>query len=164
MKLRLISWFPVIIMMVIIFSFSAKPAVSSEESSMTIANGILNVYEKIANDQIPEAERTQKLSNIDHIVRKGAHFFEYSVLSCTFVFFFRVRKKKVSRLFLYSVVLTGLYASTDEFHQLFVPGRSGQIKDVLIDTSGAAAGAFLLCLIIFLSGRKRIKAGITSSK
>jgi VanZ family protein len=34
-------------------------------------------------------------------------------------------------------VLTALYASTDEFHQTFVPGRHGSAVDVAIDSTGA---------------------------
>ena len=40
-----------------------------------------------------------------------------------------------------------LYAASDEFHQLFVPGRSGQITDVLIDSGGLLAGILLVVLI-----------------
>ena len=36
------------------------------------------------------------------------------------------------------------YAATDEFHQLFVPGRSGQISDVLLDSAGALAGVWIM--------------------
>ena len=40
-----------------------------------------------------------------------------------------------------------LYAITDEIHQLFVPGRSGMIKDVFIDSLGIITGV-IICLII----------------
>jgi VanZ family protein len=40
-----------------------------------------------------------------------------------------------------------LYAASDEFHQTFVPNREGCVRDVLIDTCGAAAGLFLLWLL-----------------
>ena len=36
-----------------------------------------------------------------------------------------------------------LYACTDEFHQLFMDGRAGQFKDVLIDTAGGSTGILL---------------------
>ena len=39
-----------------------------------------------------------------------------------------------------------LYACTDEFHQLFVPGRSGNFRDVIIDTSGGVLSAILFGL------------------
>jgi VanZ family protein len=40
-----------------------------------------------------------------------------------------------------AVLLTSAYAASDEYHQLFVPLRSGDIHDWLADTVGAAAGA-----------------------
>lgn len=40
-----------------------------------------------------------------------------------------------------------LYAASDEFHQLFVPGRSGRLTDVLIDSAGLLAGILVVCLI-----------------
>lgn len=49
-----------------------------------------------------------------------------------------------------SVLLSFLYACTDEIHQIFVPGRSAQFRDVLIDTLGASFGALITYLIIKL--------------
>ena len=41
-----------------------------------------------------------------------------------------------------------LYAATDEFHQLFVPGRAGLPTDVLIDATGAALGLLVACSLM----------------
>lgn len=49
-----------------------------------------------------------------------------------------------------SIFLSFLYACTDELHQIFVPGRSAQFRDVLIDTLGASFGAIITYLIIKL--------------
>ena len=49
-----------------------------------------------------------------------------------------------------SILLSFLYACTDELHQIFVPGRSAQFRDVLIDTLGASFGATITYLIIKL--------------
>ncbi|MFR1872919.1 MAG: VanZ family protein [Coprococcus sp.] len=51
-----------------------------------------------------------------------------------------------------------LYAVTDEIHQLFVPGRSGQITDVILDSCGGLIGAVLSATILYLI-RKRKKDG-----
>ena len=40
-------------------------------------------------------------------------------------------------------VVGTLYAASDEIHQLFVPGRSGQLRDVFLDSAGVAAGILL---------------------
>lgn len=155
MKLIRISWLPAVIMMIIIFYFSSKPAVRSGESSMLIANKILDVYENITNTQIQDEDKIEILGNIDHVIRKGAHFIEYGILACTIAFHFLLRKKKNFRFFIYTVILSAIYAATDEFHQLFIPGRSGAIKDVLLDSAGAATGAIFFCLIIKLTRKKR---------
>lgn len=55
--------------------------------------------------------------------------------------------KKLGYRGLFAAVFSCIYASSDEIHQLFVPGRAGQVRDVLIDTSGAVAGILLAILI-----------------
>ena len=47
-----------------------------------------------------------------------------------------------------SITLSFLYACTDEIHQIFVPGRSAQFRDILIDTLGASFGATITYLTI----------------
>ena len=81
----------------------------------------------------------------DFILRKMAHVLEYFILT----FFLRRAFKgslnmDVPRLFVYPAALAFLYAVSDEFHQLFVPGRNGCIKDVLID----GVGIFGLYIVI----------------
>ena len=49
-----------------------------------------------------------------------------------------------------SILFSFLYACTDEIHQIFVPGRSAQFRDVLIDTLGASFGATITYLTIKL--------------
>ena len=46
-----------------------------------------------------------------------------------------------------SVLFCVLYASFDEFHQLFVDGRCGQLSDVIIDSSGSIVSCFLWRLV-----------------
>ncbi|MDF2542377.1 MAG: hypothetical protein K0S47_2095 [Herbinix sp.] len=150
MKLKYISWIPAAILMVIIFSFSAKEAKRSDESSLTIANSLLETYENISNVTLDNVSRIQTLSSINHIVRKGAHFSEYALLAITLAFHFYVWGKRKYKLALLSILLTAAYAATDEFHQLFVAGRSGELKDVGIDTSGAIFGTILFFLLLLL--------------
>ena len=64
-------------------------------------------------------------------------------------------------LFAMRLTLSGgiclLYASSDEIHQLFVPGRSGEVRDVMIDFSGAALGIALSTLVFLLICRIKKK-------
>ena len=82
----------------------------------------------------------------DFIVRKAAHFTEYFIL---FILLYRaINKKKDAEIKVYilAILIVFLYASSDEFHQAFVPGRGPAFRDVLVDTSGGLT-AFLLTYI-----------------
>ncbi len=157
MKLKYISWIPAVLLMIIIFLFSAKPAVNSNESSLSIASRILTTYEDMTDLHFSEAERIIKLNEINHVIRKGAHFSEYALLASTLAFHLLVLGFSKRKLYLYSVVLASFYAATDELHQKFVEGRSGQLSDVIIDTSGAVVGAFFFLLLITVVGQYRRK-------
>jgi VanZ family protein len=165
MILKKLSWVPSFILMVIIFLYSAKPVDSSNASSMTIANKVITMYESITDKQIPVEIREARLEFVNHIVRKGAHVAEYALLAFTIAFHLWIRMKRDLQLFLLSVLFAAIYAATDEFHQIFVPGRGPQVKDVFIDTAGATLGAFLFCLLITLitkrTNKKEMRRQIT---
>ncbi len=55
-----------------------------------------------------------------------------------------------NKVILFSIIGVFLYACTDEFHQTFVPGRSGQFTDVLVDTSGAILASLLIKIKFYL--------------
>ncbi len=77
------------------------------------------------------------------VIRKLGHFTEYFIL---YLLFYNVLKeyfKFKSSIFL-SIVFVFLYACSDEFHQLFIIGRDGSIKDVILDTSGGMIGMLIV--------------------
>ena len=85
------------------------------------------------------------------LVRKGAHIFAYFVLGIlTFNALWRVDLSKFK--FNYpvglSVIVCALYAVSDEFHQLFVSGRSGEIRDIIIDSCAATVGVFIISIFV----------------
>lgn len=96
------------------------------------------------------AEET--VSDIVFAIRKSAHAIEYGILA---LLFWRARRKTVSaeprpwnrRDAGLAILFCAAYAATDEFHQTFVAARQGSPWDVLLDTSGAVAGMFLLWLV-----------------
>ena len=65
--------------------------------------------------------------------------------------------------FLIPIGVTFLYACTDEFHQLFVPGRAGRFTDVLIDTTGGIIMLLFIALVTHVA-RKKHTAGTVKSK
>jgi VanZ family protein len=55
------------------------------------------------------------------------------------------------RWILYAGVITIVYSSLDEFFQTFIPSRTGEFSDWIIDVAGAV---FALCIIIIVSTMK----------
>jgi VanZ family protein len=90
--------------------------------------------------------------SLHFIIRKGAHLFEYFVLSLLFYNYFKGFMTGYKRYYL-AIIFSFLYACTDEFHQTFVPNRAGAFTDVLIDTTGAVI-AILLVLIYRVTIKK----------
>lgn len=128
----------------VIFWLSSRTATESSEQSGVI----VEFLRKIFGDNV----------FTDFIVRKAAHCLEFTGLSFLFNLSLHVTKNKAS--FVFAVMLTSIYAATDEFHQLFVEGRSCQITDWAIDTAGAILGAlgFLVILSIIKKLNKTSKA------
>lgn len=78
----------------------------------------------------------------DFILRKFAHIFEYFVLTLLiFPAVFKSKQNKKTALFL-AAVFSLLYAISDEYHQTFIFGRSGNITDVFIDSFGIFLAVF----------------------
>ncbi len=87
------------------------------------------------------------------VVRKIAHFSEYALL---LAFWWRALATRMDsgRALLVAFAISVGYAATDEFHQTFVEGRYGTPRDVLIDSTGAAAAA----AVIWLTRVRRTRA------
>ncbi len=73
----------------------------------------------------------------DLLVKKGAHFIAYLILAE--LAFGATNQKRPA----YALLITLLYAISDEWHQTFIPGRNGTLIDVLIDFSGGVTALFI---------------------
>lgn len=82
------------------------------------------------------------------LVRKGAHVSEYAILGALLMWAWRARSLRAA---LGPAAIGVLFAVSDEVHQAFVPGRAGQVSDVLIDSVGIAIGVILMVFVT--SGR-----------
>jgi len=87
---------------------------------------------------------------IDFVVRKLAHV----ALFFTLAFFALQVVRRWRWEYITAWAFASVYGMTDEWHQLFVPGRSGKLSDVLID----AIGALILIAIVYLRDKSRQKA------
>lgn len=132
----IISWALVIACMAVIFSLSAQTAGESSEVSGWLIFML-------------------KLNISQDFIRTVAHFLEYAGLS-VLVFNALFQTFDYQRPFV-SLIISVLYAATDEIHQLFVEGRAFQISDIVVDSLGAASGIIVLILLIKLLSK--IKGG-----
>lgn len=130
--LLLIAW------LILIFYFSAQNGTISSNTSGRLLKIIANFLKVSDVDNF--------VSTFSFLIRKTAHFSEYFIL---FIISYNCFKEysNFKKIALISFIFCVLCASFDEFHQLFVDGRSGQVKDVLIDSSGAFC-AFLIWHLI----------------
>ncbi|MBP3871064.1 MAG: VanZ family protein [Faecalicoccus sp.] len=80
-----------------------------------------------------------------HFIRKAAHFTIYTLLSISYIQMFKAYGFKHYAII--GIVLAILWASLDEYHQTFVDGRSGEIRDILLDTTGILFGYLITTLI-----------------
>lgn len=85
----------------------------------------------------------------DYIVRKTAHFTEYTIIGFLLMMCaFSLNRTKPCKYYIY-VLFTGLAAAVcDETIQLYVVGRSGQLLDVLLDFSGVITGSLILLAVL----------------
>lgn len=147
--IRIILAVLIVLNMAAIFCLSAQKAVQSDETSAGFITALCKALVSRFNSLSPQ-EKESLVASLSFAVRKGAHMAEFAALSflCSlFAASFGVKPKNFAAAFAFTV----FYAATDEFHQLFVEGRSGQLSDVCVDSAGALLGAgaaILLCLLL----------------
>lgn len=141
-----------LLMMAVIFYFSSKPGPESDVDSMAIGRIIGEMVMPGFDDMDLQAQ-LEFVTNINHAVRKTAHFTEYAILAMLLAGALYDGRRKSGLVFTWAVIIAALYAASDEFHQTFVPGRAGKISDVLIDSAGAVCGS---ALVVALLRRKTV--------
>lgn len=152
----LLTLIPVLALMVTIFCFSAQKAEASDRTSGGIVTRVIALlYPHF--DEMPEEEQEQIIHIFSVLVRKCAHLAEYLLLGAALMAHVKAISacRSVRRPKLLSWLIGSFYAASDELHQLFVPGRSGEIKDVLLDSLGVLLGVLLLGLLWKARGKRR---------
>ena len=136
-----------LIWMTVIFSFSARKADESAAMSHSVGKEIGELVIP-GFGSWPEDKQEQFAEKIDFPVRKCAHATEYAVLGVLILgTAYSFSEDHGKRMILCCWCAGTAYAATDEIHQLFVPGRSCQFRDVCIDSAGILTGIVLFSLI-----------------
>ncbi|MBQ5805464.1 MAG: VanZ family protein [Erysipelotrichaceae bacterium] len=126
--------------MTLIFYLSSQPADLSTEVSDAGVGYTADFLSTVLYRTNSEAIASFLTEHIAY-VRKTAHVFEYLVLGI--LAYMNCSGLLKNRVFSASLIFCLFFAAGDEFHQLFVPGRSGSAADVLIDMCGAFIGILL---------------------
>lgn len=119
--------------MAVIFTLSHQPAaVSSGQSGVIVGH-------------LQQAIPGVSTAILTFLVRKSAHIIAYFILGILMYRALRItiRRWRTRTVASFALLSCSLYAVTDEIHQLFVPGRSGELRDVMIDSIAALVGVGL---------------------
>ena len=118
-----------LIWLIFIFVMSHFDADTSSSQSGSIVEVIANIF------------NIKYIEILSLIIRKIAHITEYFILGILTINC--LKDYKIKNLYISSILFCIIYACSDEFHQLFISGRSGTIIDVLIDSIGIILGIFI---------------------
>lgn len=141
---RLVGYALLFVWMAVIFLLSGEVSDVSSGRSAAIVRAIQSLDVSTSEDLLT------------FLTRKAAHITAYFILGVLVYYVIRSYSMTVARGVLIAVIFAGLYAVSDEIHQTFVPGRSGEVRDVLIDTTAAAAGVGVYVLAHNVRNKRRL--------
>lgn len=151
--LQWLLWLLVALWSGVAFLFSAQNANDSGRLSEQVIRWLLSHFDR-GFLAMSAKEQLLRIGEWTFAVRKLAHFLLYTVLGLLVLGAFSAGP--LSRWALLETLgLGGFLALLDEVHQSFVPGRSCELRDVAIDTSGVLLGALVLSLLLWLVKRRR---------
>lgn len=153
---KIASFILVLLWMAVIFYFSSQQGEGSGNTSRKVCEIIVDIID--IQDKYTEAEKERLIEVIEPAIRKIAHYTIYAIggiviANCVYQY-----SNKEKTLIGISTMVGILYAISDEIHQLMVSGRSGNVRDVLIDSLGVITG------IIFFLLLKEITTRVVSKK
>ena len=146
-QVKIIKVILIVIWMAVIFNFSNQGGTESSGTSTKVTKAIVDIVTK---DK--EEPNKQVMDNIEKIVRKGAHYTIYTIGGFLIMNYTYSMEKNKKQKILGSLLFGAFYATTDEIHQFFIPGRSARLFDVGIDTLGVLTG-----ILIYLAIRNLIE-------
>lgn len=142
--LKPFSFAPAILMMYVIYSFSAQTGDVSGALSYKVSYQIVETKNEIlASGKVPE-QLSQEAAGIEFYVRKAAHMTEYCLLAISISFPLYVYGVRGIWLMLLAGFVCVGFAGLDEYHQSFVDARGPSVRDVGIDSCGAMIGILLV--------------------
>lgn len=154
--IKILSFVPATLLLFLIFGFSAQDGNTSGSLSFEISLFLVKLFSPLLPAAMSDTVLIERAELIHFFVRKTAHMTEYFLLALSLqlplVAWLSNVLSKNYRIVI-GFIVTVFLAALDEFHQTFVPGRSGNFTDVCIDSIGAFIAS--LCLLFFYYIRKK---------
>lgn len=132
----------------VIFYLSSQTSEVSSETSGSFIETVLRIFYP-GFDSLSVFRKEEIIDSLQFAARKAAHSSVYGILG-VFSFLTFVSYRSIAyyaRIFI-SLAVCLMWAVSDEIHQLFVPGRSCEVRDVLIDFGGSLLAVVVLALFL----------------
>ena len=153
--LKPFSFVPALLIMYMIYSFSAQNAEQSSQMSYRVSYTIVKTADRLFDAGLEEWQIQDYAVRYHNVTRKIAHMCEYFALAVAVAFpLYVYGLHGIWLMILVGIICVG-FACTDEYHQSYVAGRGPSIKDVAIDSFGIFWG-IILVRIIGWTGRHTI--------
>lgn len=150
-QIKVVKIILIIIWMITVFRFSNQGGTESSSTSAKVTKVIVDV---VVNDK-KEENKVQIANKIEKVVRKFAHYTIYTIGGVLIMNYAYTTDKTKKQQTFGSLLFGAFYATTDEVHQYFVPGRSARVFDVGIDTLGVITGIIIFTIIISIINKIR---------
>lgn len=147
--IRYILMICIVILCCTIFNFSAQEGQASSGTSSKVASFLIDTFAN--GKEMSTQEKESQIEILQPFVRKGAHFSIYMLLGILTMCCLQTFKGSKAYKFDFGTMFCFVYACTDELHQRFIPGRSGEFVDVCLDTVAATFGILIVMLIAFIA-------------
>ena len=142
--LKPLSFLPAILMMYVIYSFSAQTGEVSGQLSYKVSYKIVETKNQLLNENKSSAELAVSADTIHFYVRKAGHMTEYFLLAVAISFPLYVYGVRGIWLVILAGIICVGFAGLDEYHQSFVADRGPSLRDIGIDSIGALIGILVV--------------------
>lgn len=149
MKVKVIRFILVLLLILtfgMIFNFSNQDSEKSGSTSQKVTEAITKDIKSI--QKLNKDEKAKIIDKIEDVIRKIAHFSIYALVGFLLMALFSTYNINEKNKIISTIIIGAIYAISDEFHQSFIPGRSGQVSDIFLDTLGVTVGGLFILLII----------------
>lgn len=139
-----------------IFMLSSQERAVSSANSLNVLTHLAELLGRVFGIQVSR----EQILGLHNFFRKTAHFSAYTILSIFSYNVFRLLLKQKKHTVVATLTFCVVMAISDEIHQIFVPGRLAEVRDVLIDTLGVCFGLGIVWIANMIGKKLRRKESL----